>query len=182
MKSNFIIRSVLAILSFTIFSYGASAETVTLKCTGCGGTGSNLCIMCLGYGATNQMRMLPYPPFNIWYELVTCGACSGSGKVACLGCHGSGSITMNIDPNYSNYNNNYNNSSYYNSGGSSSPSQNSSSSSSQHWCGVCKGTGSMTKSWYVNSNYETYCNTCKQKFYHGHSHVTCTSCNGKGYW
>lgn len=58
----------------------------------------------------------------------------------------------------------------------------SSSSSSQHWCGVCKGTGSMTKAWYMNSNYETYCNICKQKFYHGHSHVTCTSCNGKGYW
>ena len=59
---------------------------------------------------------------------------------------------------------------------------NTNSSEGTHMCNVCKGTGSMTRSWYVNTHYETYCNICKEKFYHGHSHERCTTCNGKGRW
>lgn len=162
------------IVFFAILSINAMAQ-MTISCTNCNGVGSFKCRTCGGAGVVLGLGL--YAP-----QWVRCGFCNGTGTSICPLCGGGGKVTLNIsnNGNYSSNGNGTNNNS--NSSSSSSNNNNSSSSSSQHWCGVCKGTGSMTKSWYLGSDYETYCNICKKKFYHGHSHVTCTSCNGKGYW
>lgn len=156
---------------FILYSFSVLAQSTTINCPNCKGGGTKSCVTCSGKGTVMWVGM--YGP-----QWSTCGFCKGTGTAICVSCGGSGKVTLNtnIDNNGSSYNGSSN---YDNSSNSSSSS---SSSSSQHWCNVCKGTGSMIKSWYVSSNYETYCRICKQKFYHGHTHVTCTSCNGKGYW
>lgn len=150
---------------FTLSCFHVTAQTSTINCPNCNGAGSKTCVTCGGRGIVMWIGL--YGP-----QWGTCGFCNGKGIATCLGCGGGGKIAIN----------NNNNSNYGGSGNSTNNNTQTQNSSQKHFCNVCNGTGSMTKSWYVSSNYEYYCNICKQKFYHGHSHVTCTTCNGKGYW
>jgi RecJ-like exonuclease len=57
----------------------------------------------------------------------------------------------------------------------------SSSSKTRRQCYVCKGTGRTEHNSYAGGNYSKYCTTCGKTVYTAHSHITCTSCRGKGY-
>ena len=56
-------------------------------------------------------------------------------------------------------------------------------------CTTCNGTGRMSMDAYpeqygMDNSYKVKCNECGEYFpkLWGHTHVTCTSCHGKGYY
>lgn len=70
----------------------------------------------------------------------------------------------------------------YGSRSTSISSSSSGSSGEVHQCRVCGGTGQEVRDQYGGGHISKYCSICDKTVYTIHTHSTCTSCKGKGYW